>query len=100
MTSSIYLLLIFEYLIFPIDFVHVFEALYWSLNNIEIQFEHFFKAEPACGCPQPLPLLFFFLLFQQAFSTPTLWHLGKSKQLQTWRTVVLSSEDGPRRNSE
>ena len=35
MTSSIYLLLIFEYLIFPIDFVHVFEALYWSLNDIE-----------------------------------------------------------------
>ena len=35
MTSSIYLLFIFEYLIFPIDFVHVFEALYWSLNNIE-----------------------------------------------------------------
>ena len=35
MTSSIYLLLIFEYLILPIDFVHVFEALYWSLNDIE-----------------------------------------------------------------
>ena len=25
----------FEYLIFPIDFVHVFEALFWSLINLQ-----------------------------------------------------------------